>query len=50
MAVGEVEFRDSDETEIESEDLIEYIKKKQSNSFILNLFNKEISNAIGKPI
>ncbi|XP_011686422.1 PREDICTED: uncharacterized protein LOC105449120 [Wasmannia auropunctata] len=42
---GEIEFRDSDETEIDSEDLIEYIKEKQSDGFILNIFSKQSSSA-----
>jgi len=36
-------------TEIDFEDLIEYIMEKQSDSFILNIF-KETSAATGKSI
>lgn len=44
-----IKFRDLDETEIDSEDLIEYILEKQSDSFILNIC-KETLVATGKSV
>ncbi|XP_036144468.1 uncharacterized protein LOC118646196 isoform X2 [Monomorium pharaonis] len=44
-----IKFQDSDETEIDSDDLIEYILQKQSDSFILNIVT-ETSAASGSMV
>lgn len=49
MEDEKINFRDIDETEIDSEDLIQYILKKQSDSFILNIC-KETSATTGKSV
>ncbi|KAL6268342.1 hypothetical protein P5V15_001471 [Pogonomyrmex californicus] len=46
----EIKFQDSDETEIDSEDLIEYILGKQSDSFILNIVSKTSTTNLYKAV
>jgi len=43
-----IKFQDFDDTEIESADLIKYIKEKQSDNFFLNIFCKQTLNTSGK--
>lgn len=45
-----IKFGDLDGTEIDSEDLIEYILDKQSDSFILNIFKGTSSATNGKSV